>query len=295
MSQERSGLGRAGLPSWLNLINVEEREDQGNQGSRRHNCGRWDGLDVNIDEILESPIQTLETVETAVNNSVDSRPFIQSSHGHCVLPGGYRAQPLHLFHTVRNRKHVLHCYEYLLMRTLEDDPQLWQKLCESFGTCDQCLAEMGTARSPQHSHFPQKGKDPFSINSIHPDLWFLAITLKESKDKLIHFIRSESLPKRKEEINRLQKPFSSSSFLSSYLSSFNFVEMYLDSIFKVGEVTVLPRELFKCSNVKTLSLRNNFLDTLPPDIGRLSKLEKLFLTNNKLQNKSIPFTLAFCG
>ena len=274
---------RSVLPSWLNIINVEEREHQAEHPAD-HNCG----LDINIDEILESPLQTV------VNNSVDSQPFIQSTHGHCVLPGGYRAQPLHLFHTVRNRKHVLHCYEYLLMRTLEDDPPLWEKLCESFGTCDQCLMEMGTSRSPQHSHFSQKGKDPFSINSIHPDLWFLAITLKESKDKLIHFIRSESLPKRKEEIYQLQKPFSSASFLSSYLSSFNFVEMYLDSIFKVGEETVLPRELFKCSNVKTLSLRNNFLDTLPPDIGRLSKLEKLFLTNNKLQNKSIPFTLAFC-
>ena len=282
------------LPSWLNIINLEERQGD-HQGEHRHNCGRLGGLGINIDEILESP---LETVEPAVNNSVDSQPFIQSTHGHCVLPGGYRAEPLHLFHTMRNKTHVLHCFEYLLMRTLEDDPPLWQKLCESFGTCDQCLVEMGTPRSPQHSHsisHSQKGKDPFSINSIHPDLWFLAITLKESKDKLIHFIRSESLPKRKEELYRLQKPFSSSSFLSSYLSSFNFVEMYLDSIFKVGDVTVLPRELFKCSNVKTLSLRNNFLDTLPPDIGRLSKLEKLFLTNNKLQNKSIPFSLAFCG
>ena len=70
--------------------------------------------------------------------------------------------------------------------------------------------------------------------------------------------------------------------------------MYLDSIFKFGDVSVLPKELFRCSNIRTLSLRNNFLDTIPPDIGRLSKLERLFLTNNKLQNKSIPFTIAFC-
>lgn len=33
---------------------------------------------------------------------------------------------------------------------------------------------------------------------------------------------------------------------------------------------------------------------MPPDIGRLSKLEKLYLTNNRLQNGSIPYTLAFC-
>ena len=259
--------GETALP-WLNLMTGDH-----------HQCARVRGLDVNIDDILESPLE--------------ARPFIQTEPGHCVLPAGYRAQSLLLFHTVRNRKHVLHCYEFLLMNTLEEDQALWQRLCERFGTCDQCVLEMGAAKPPQHSHIPPKGKDPFSINSIHPDLWFLAIALKESKDKLIHFIRSE-LPKRKEEVFRLQKPFLSTSFLSSYLSSFNFVEMYLDSIFRVGEACVLPRELFMCCNVKTLSLRNNFLDTLPPDIGRLSKLERLFLTNNKLQNKSIPFTIAFC-
>ena len=191
---------------------------------------------------------------------------------------------------------MLHCYEYLLMMTLDGDEGLWQKLCERFGYCDQCEIEGCNTRSSKHHHPPTKGKDPFSINSIHPDLWFLAITLKESKDKLIHFIRSE-LPKRRDELFRINfgaKTLHTSTFLTSYLSSFNFVEMYLDSIFKFGDSIHLPKELFRCSNVKTLSLRNNFLDTLPPDVGRLSKLEKLFLTNNKLQNKSIPFTIAFC-
>ena len=180
--------------------------------------------------------------------------------------------------------------------TLDGDEGLWQKLCERFGYCDQCEIEGCNPRSTKHHHPPTKGKDPFSINSIHPDLWFLAITLKESKDKLIHFIRSE-LPKRRDELFRINfgaKTLHTSTFLTSYLSSFNFVEMYLDSIFKFGDSIHLPKELFRCSNVKTLSLRNNFLDTLPPDVGRLSKLEKLFLTNNKLQNKSIPFTIAFC-
>ena len=36
------------------------------------------------------------------------------------------------------------------------------------------------------------------------------------------------------------------------------------------------------------------MDQIPPDIGRLSQLEKLYLTNNRLQNGSIPYTLAFC-
>ena len=260
-------------------------------------CDRWNGLALDIDEILEAPLETtLNKVQVAAIRSAETetrefRPFIQSEFRQCVVPGSLKAEPLHLFHTHRTRKHVLHCYEYLLMRTLDtDDDGLWQKLCERFGHCDQCLLEGG-----RHSHKHQHTKDPFSINSIHPDLWFLAITLKESKDKLIHFIRSE-VPKRKDELFSLPGPKSIhvASFLSSYLNSFNFVEMYLDSIFRFGDVSVLPKELFICSNVRTLSLRNNFLDSIPPDIGRLSKLERLFLTNNKLQNKSIPFTIAFC-
>jgi hypothetical protein len=54
-------------------------------------------------------------------------------------------------------------------------------------------------------------------------------------------------------------------------------------------------ELFSCCpNVKLLSLRSNYLDSLPPDVGRLSKLEKLLLTNNRLNNRSIPHTIVFC-
>ena len=41
-------------------------------------------------------------------------------------------------------------------------------------------------------------------------------------------------------------------------------------------------------------MKYNYLDRLPPDIGRMSQLEYLALTNNKLQNKALPFTLTFC-
>ena len=315
-----------GVLSWLNLMSEDSeragaaaglgrslpRLDQASPGQQRQQqppsqprprsrtrtqelCERWAGLALDIDEILEAPLDPSLGPGPApgLGEMRDFQPYIQSEFRQCVVPGGLRAQPLHLYHTVRNRKHALHCYEFLLMRALDGDEGLWARLCERFGQCEQCEKEGGT-HAQQHKH-AHGGKDPFSINSIHPDLWFLAITLKESKDKLIHFVRSE-LPKRKAELFTLPGPKSlhSSSFLSSYLSSFNFVEMYLDSIFKFGEASVLPKELFRCSNVRTLSLRNNFLDSVPPDIGRLSKLERLFLTNNKLQNKSIPFTIAFC-
>ncbi|CAG2058549.1 unnamed protein product [Timema podura] len=53
-------------------------------------------------------------------------------------------------------------------------------------------------------------------------------------------------------------------------------------------------QLFKCRNVRILSLKYNNLEWIPPDVGRMSALERLSLTNNRLQNQSIPFTLTFC-
>ena len=53
-------------------------------------------------------------------------------------------------------------------------------------------------------------------------------------------------------------------------------------------------QIFKCPSVRWLSLKYNYLDRIPPDIGRMSNLEQLLLTNNKLQNKSIPYSLTFC-
>lgn len=46
--------------------------------------------------------------------------------------------------------------------------------------------------------------------------------------------------------------------------------------------------------MKKLSLKYNSLELLPPEIGKLQKLEYLALTNNKLQNSSIPYSLSFC-
>ena len=60
-------------------------------------------------------------------------------------------------------------------------------------------------------------------------------------------------------------------------------------------VTSLCFQIFKCPSVCWLSLKYNYLDRLPADIGRMAKLDTLSLTNNKLQNKSIPFTLTFCS
>lgn len=82
--------------------------------------------------------------------------------------------------------------------------------------------------------------------------------------------------------------------LNQVLLEKSIVELHLDGIFKRLEPTVLPLELFKCTSVEVLSLKNNNLVYLPADIGRLSRLKSLALTNNCLRNHSIPFTLTFC-
>jgi len=293
--------------SWRSAKEASEARDSLSESSERVLCASRDSDRVlnsmsasrDSDRVLNSMSASRDSAIFGMSSSSASRdsakfqPYIQSDCRHQVVVPD--TEPLHLFHTIRNRKHIFHCYEFLLMRKLEEDQELWRKLCERFGHCDQCRAEDEDLEkeysSPRHTHGTPV-KDPFAINSIHQDMWYLAITLKESKDKLIHFIRSE-LSKREGTVAANPKPLCET-FLSNYLSSFNFVELNLDNVFKYGEGSELPRELFRCINVKTLSVRHNFLDRIPSDIGYLSKLERLFLTGNKLQNKSIPFTIAFC-
>jgi len=68
---------------------------------------------------------------------------------------------------------------------------------------------------------------------------------------------------------------------------------FADNILERG-AGPLPPEIFRCPNVKSLSLKNNFLEVLSPEVGRLGRLERLVLTHNLLKNQSIPFTLCFC-
>nr|CAD7397018.1 unnamed protein product [Timema cristinae] len=124
---------------------------------------------------------------------------------------------------------------------------------------------------------------------ISADLWFLAVVLEKSPHRLLKFLRHEL---ELELGQGVRVP--GQTVLSRYLAHYNFVEMHLDSVFKYGEVATLPPELFKCRNVRVLSLKYNNLEWIPPDVGRMSALERLSLTNNRLQNQSIPFTLTFC-
>jgi len=256
-----------------------------------------------------------------------SMPFIQSVDNKQVLVG--RVEPLHLSRAMRRRDHILHCYEFQLMLRLDQDQELWQKLCDRFGYCDECRASKDATSSCASSSHPaaassghqaaaassqaatastssshgnasgghhtqQIHREIFRGVAMNPDLWFLAVTLKESKDKLIHFIRSE-MPRRPSlntDFARFGAFQHQQSFLSSYLNTFNFVEIRLDSILESG--SELSACIYQCRNVKILSLKNNFLQKISPEIGNMAKLEKLFLTHNQLQIKSIPYTLTFC-
>uniref|UniRef100_T1JGE5 Uncharacterized protein n=1 Tax=Strigamia maritima TaxID=126957 RepID=T1JGE5_STRMM len=161
---------------------------------------------------------------------------------------------------------VFHCYELLLLRKVAQNIKLWHELKER----------------------ALKGEHLYTAGEIPPDLWYLAITISETKDRFWDFVRREVT----QEVLTYKR--NGETLLSKYLNMYAFVELHLDSIFQYGEVAVLPRELFKCPNVRHLSLKYNYLETIPPDIGRLTKLEHLALTNNKLQNNSIPFTLTYC-
>ncbi len=49
------------------------------------------------------------------------------------------------------------------------------------------------------------------------------------------------------------------------------------------ELTDLPEEVFKFSNLSALSLDNNYLTTLPDSIINLRNLKRLYLSNNKIK------------
>ncbi|XP_064484538.1 uncharacterized protein LOC135397119 [Ornithodoros turicata] len=158
---------------------------------------------------------------------------------------------------------VFHCYEFLLLKRLQEDENLWTEVTR----------KLSNEKSPTFE--------------IQAELWYLYITLEGTGGRFSEFVRYISSTPR-------VRLATADSLLKTYLNRYNFVELNLDHIFKYGEDNALPRELFHCPSVRVLSLRSNFLDRLPADVGCLQHLESLALTHNRLHNGSIPFTLSFC-
>lgn len=158
---------------------------------------------------------------------------------------------------------VFHCYEFLLLKRLQEDENLWTEIVEKLS----------------------REKDP--AFEIQAELWFLYTTLEGTRGRFAEFVRRASRGR-----GVLLGP--PDSLLKTYLNQHNFVELHLDDIFNYGEDNTLPRELFHCPSVRTLSLRANLLERLPADVGCLRQLESLALTHNRLHNAGIPYTLSFC-
>ncbi|KAH3853390.1 uncharacterized protein LOC127875269 [Dreissena polymorpha] len=133
----------------------------------------------------------------------------------------------------------------------------------------------------------EKGTDMYC--DIPEELWFLVATLRSRPQYLMQLVRDEIDKNRDNHMRR-----TGSTLLTTYLNMYQFTEFHLDSIFKYGEDNSLPKEIFKCPNIRHLSLKYNCLYYIPPDIGRLQQLEYLALTNNRLHVQSIPHTLIFC-
>ncbi|XP_064600394.1 uncharacterized protein LOC135466686 [Liolophura sinensis] len=170
---------------------------------------------------------------------------------------------------------IFYGFELLLLKRFQSDLRLWHewklKLLDKAGECFGCIDALE------------------DLGDIPQSLWFLSVALHKRQKYVLQLVYQEV---KREQEGRLKK--SGDTLLSTYLSYHQFTEFHLDSIFKYGEDNKLPRELFKCPNVTYLSLKYNSLDHLPADIGRMSRLEYLALTNNKLQVHSIPYSLTFC-
>ncbi|XP_069117472.1 uncharacterized protein [Argopecten irradians] len=167
--------------------------------------------------------------------------------------------------------HVFCGFELLMFKKFHTCPEQWIELKET-------LIQKGDEADPEH------------LGKIPQSLWFLSVALHKRPDFLLQLIREEN---EREKKKQHRKP--GVTLLWTYLNSHNFTEFHLDSIFKYGDDNKLPKEIFRCPNVKFLSLKYNCLENLPSDIGRMQQLEYLALTNNKLQVHSIPYTLTFCS
>ena len=66
------------------------------------------------------------------------------------------------------------------------------------------------------------------------------------------------------------------------IADFNTLELFLRN----NQLTSLPEEISKLTNLQTLSLSNNQLTSLPEEISKLTNLQELSLSNNQL--KSVP-------
>lgn len=171
---------------------------------------------------------------------------------------------------------IFHGFELLLLKKFDKHPEQWRDLKQ----------KLANKESDDQSY---TYVDLLMMGNIPQSMWFLSVALHNRPKYLLQLILQDL---EREKLGNVRRP--GETLLKTYLNTYNFTEFHLDSIFKYGEDNTLPKEIFKCPNVKLLSLKYNCLDKLPVDIGRMKNLRFLALTNNKLQVQSIPYSLTFC-
>ncbi|GFO35550.1 leucine-rich repeat-containing protein 8e [Plakobranchus ocellatus] len=182
-------------------------------------------------------------------------------------------------------------FELLLFRRFQQQPSLWYEWRTnlsrraSHGTVKDLEAACTSGDSALQT---LESLEELGVGDIHQDLWFLSVMVHRRPKNLLEFVEMEI---ERERCKRLPKY--GETLMMRYLNLYNFTVLSLDSMFKFGDDNRLPREIFRCPNVKSLSLKYNSLEYLPCDIGRMSKLEYLALTNNKLSVWSLPYSLTF--
>lgn len=166
---------------------------------------------------------------------------------------------------------IFHGFELLLFKKFSSNPEVWHSLRKQIQDQLQGCSEVDINDL---------------VQKIPQELWYLSVCLHRQPKRLIELCKQD-----------LQQGcrISADYLLTSYIDMCSITEFHLDSIFKFREDRTLPKELFRCYNMRILSLKYNCLEAIPADIGRLRNLEYLALTNNRLQIHSLPYTLAFCG
>ncbi|CAL1534030.1 unnamed protein product [Lymnaea stagnalis] len=182
-------------------------------------------------------------------------------------------------------------FELLLFRRFQQQPALWYEWRERLRRrADPDTSEdlEAACANDDSTLMTLESLEELGFGDIQQDLWFLSVMLHRRPKHLLEFVQEEI---ERERCKRFPKY--GESLMMRYLNLHNFTVLSLDSMFKFGDDNRLPREIFRCQNVKYLSLKYNSLEYLPCDIGRLANLEYLALTNNKLSVWSLPYSLTF--
>ncbi|BFZ12381.1 hypothetical protein BsWGS_15420 [Bradybaena similaris] len=180
-------------------------------------------------------------------------------------------------------------FELLLFRRFQQQPSLWYEWRERFRKrADPGAAEDLEAVCVDSTLQTLESLEELDLGDIHQDLWFLSVMVHRRPKHFLEFVKEEI---ERERLKRFPKY--GETLMMRYLNLHHFTVLSLDSMFKFGDDNQLPREIFRCPNVKYLSLKYNSLEYIPCDIGRMACLEYLALTNNKLSVWSLPFSLTF--